>query len=100
MTAAISKLLIPLILSIYQTVGMAPLTARVKVRAAAEGKEVCVIVDGPEYRKSCRVWGGITWTQDFILRMPGCYAIFAVSDNYRTPELKLKVIGVGEDTEC
>ncbi len=89
----VAKLLIPLILSIYQTVGMSPLIARVKVRAAAEGKEVCVIVDGPEYHKACRTLNGVTWTQDFELRAAGEYSIFAVSEDYRTPELKVRVIG-------
>ncbi len=96
----VATLLIPLIISIYQTVGMAPLTVRVKAKAAAEGKEVCVIVDGPEYRQSCKVLDGITWTQDFVLRLSGCYAVFAISGNYRTPELKVRVVGMSEDTEC
>ncbi len=95
--ALVPKLLIPLMISIYQTVGMAPMTARVKVRAEAEGKEVCIIIDGPEYFNSCRELYGVTWTQDFLLRVPGCYAVFAVVGNYRTPELKVKVIGSTDD---
>jgi hypothetical protein len=95
----VATLLIPLIISIYQTVGMAPLTLRVKAKAAAEGKEVCVIVDGPEYRKACRVLDGITWTQDFILRVPGEYSVFAISENYRTPELRVRVIGFEPEPE-
>lgn len=94
--AAPPTLHIPLRMSIYQTVGMAPLTLRVKVRAEAEGREVCIIVAGPEDRRSCRTLNGITWTTDFLLRSSGEYSVFAVSERYRTPELTVRVIGLGE----
>lgn len=97
MTSAPPELLIPLKMTISRTVGMAPMLLRVKVRAAAEGKEVCIVVDGPNYyRNSCQVLDGITWTQDFELRAGGEYAVFAVSEKYRTPELTVKVIGLGD----
>lgn len=86
----------PLTMSIYQTMGMAPMTLRVKVRAAAEGKEVCVVVDGPDYHKACRTLSGVTWTQDFTLYHGGEYAVFAVNESYRTPEMTIKVIGLME----
>jgi hypothetical protein len=89
----------PLTLTITQSVGFAPLTLRVKARAEAEGKEVCVVVDGPEYQKACRTLDGVTWTQDFTLRASGCYAVFAVSEQYRTPEVTVRVIGQTE-VEC
>ena len=91
--AAPPELKIPLLLTVRQTVGMAPLVLRVKVRAAAEGKEVCVVVDGPEYQRACRTLDGITWTQDFMLRASGEYAVFASSENYRTPEVTVRVVG-------
>lgn len=86
----------PLTLSIYQTMGMAPLTLRVKVRAAVEGKEVCVVVDGPDYHKACRTLSGVTWTQDFMLYIDGEYEVFAVTEGYRTAETIVKVIGLNE----
>jgi hypothetical protein len=89
----------PLTLTITQSVGFAPLTLRVKARAAAEGREVCVVVDGPEYQKACRTLDGVTWTQDFVLRNSGCYAVFAISEQYRTPEVTVRVIGQLEQ-EC
>jgi hypothetical protein len=89
----------PLVLTLTQSVGFAPLTLRVKARAEAEGKEVCVVVDGPEYQKACRTLDGVTWTQDFVLRNSGCYAVFAISEQYRTPEVTVRVIGQLEQ-EC
>lgn len=86
----------PLKMSIYQTMGMAPMTLRVKVRAAAEGKEVCVIVDGPDYHKACRTLSGVTWTQDFMLYIGGEYSVFAIIEGYRTAETTVKVIGLNE----
>src|SRR5258706_4417588 len=87
----------PLKMSIYQTMGMAPLTLRVKVKAATEGKEVCIVIDGPDYyRNSCQVLNGITWTQDFVLHNGGEYSVFAVTGGYRTPEIPVKVIGFNE----
>jgi hypothetical protein len=91
--------ILPLLLTITQSVGMAPLTLRVKVKAATEGREVCVVVDGPEYQKSCKTLSGITWTQDFVLRLSGCYAVFAVDGEHKTAETKVRVIGVSEE-EC
>ena len=92
----IATLLLPLVLPITQTVGMAPLTLRVKVRTDTNQREVCVVVDGPEYLRSCYPPQGITKTIDFLLRMPGEYRVFAVSDTYRTPEVTVRVIGMGE----
>jgi hypothetical protein len=89
----------PLTLTLTQSVGFAPLTLRVKARAEAEGREVCVVVDGPEYQKACRTLSGVTWTQDFVLRASGCYAVFAISEQYRTPEVTVRVIGMSEQ-EC
>lgn len=87
----------PLTMTIRQTMGMAPLTLRVKVRAAAEGKEVCIVIDGPNYyRNSCQVLNGITWTQDFELRAGGEYSVFANTEGYRTPETPVRVIGLNE----
>jgi hypothetical protein len=97
--AAPPELKTPLVLTLTQSVGFAPLTLRVKARAEAEGKEVCVVVDGPEYQKACRTLAGVTWTQDFVLRVSGCYAVFAVSEQYRTPEVTVRVIGQSEQ-EC
>lgn len=98
--AAPPTLKVPLLLTLTQTVGMAPLTLRVKVKAAAEGKEVCVVVDGPESFRSCRTLYGVTWTQDFQLRADGCYAAFATSEAYRTPDVRVRVIGLdGEECE-
>lgn len=94
--AAPPTLEIPLLMTIRQTVGMAPFTLRVKVRAAVEGREVCVVVDGPESFQSCRTLYGITWTQDFILRVAGTYAAFAYSESYRTSNVTIRVIGEGE----
>lgn len=87
---------VPLLMTVRQTVGLAPLTLRVKVKAAAEGREVCVVVDGPESFRSCRTVDGITWTQDFTLRSGGTYAIYAQSGPYRTPGVPIRVIGLGE----
>jgi hypothetical protein len=95
----LTAVIAPLILSIYQSVGMAPLTLRVKVKAATEGREVCVVVDGPEYHRACKTLDGITWTQDFVLRLSGCYAVFAVDGEHKTAETKVRVIGVSEE-EC
>lgn len=86
----------PLVLIISQTVGMTPFTLRVKVRAAAEGREVCVVVEGPESMQSCRVLDGITWTLDFTLRTGGTYAVSAYGQQYRTPALPVRVIGLNE----
>jgi hypothetical protein len=94
--AAPPTLKVPLLLTIRQTVGMAPLTLRVKVRAEAEGREVCVVVEGPESMRSCRTLWGVTWTQDFLLRAGGEYAVYAVSQQYRTPDQSVRVIGMGE----
>jgi hypothetical protein len=88
-----------LLIKVSQSVGMAPLTLRVKAKALTEGREVCVVVDGPEYQKACRTLDGITWTQDFVLRASGCYAVFATSEQYRTPEVTVRVIGQSE-VEC
>lgn len=84
----------PLLLTVRQTVGLTPFTLRVKVRAEAEGKEVCVVVDGPESFRSCRTLDGITWTLDFTLRSGGDYSIFANTDRYRTPDVPVRVIGL------
>jgi hypothetical protein len=97
--AAQPELKTPLVMTIRQSVGMAPLTLRVKARAEAEGREVCVVVDGPEYQRACRTLSGVTWTQDFVLRASGCYSVFAISEQYRTPEVTVKVIGQSEQ-EC
>lgn len=94
--AAPPTLKTPLVLTIRQSVGMSPLTLRVKVRAAEEGAEVCVVVDGPEYQKTCRQLWGVTWTMDFTLRTGGNYAVFAASGPYRTPESPVKVIGLND----
>lgn len=97
--AAPGELKTPLLLTIRQTIGMSPLVLRVKVRAAAEGREVCVVVDGPEYARTCRTLDGVTWTMDFTLRSGGNYSVFAVSEQYRTPEVPVRVIGLGEDPQ-
>lgn len=94
--AAPPTLKTPLILTIRQSVGMAPLTLRIAVRAEAEGREVCVVVEGPESFKSCRTLDGITWTLDFTLRAGGTYSVFAMSERYRTPDLPVRVIGLEE----
>lgn len=86
----------PLLLTVHQTVGMAPMTLRVKVKAEAEGREVCVVVEGPESMQSCRTLYGVTWTLDFTLRSGGGYEVYAVSRSYRTPAVPIRVIGVGE----
>lgn len=84
----------PLILTLSQTVGMAPMTLRVKVKAAAEGREVCIVVDGPESTSSCRTLWGVTWVQDFILRSGGDYEVYATSEKYRTVLLPVRVVGL------
>ncbi len=90
------NLLLPLVLIITQTVGMAPLTLRVKARADENQREVCVVVDGPEYQRSCYTPQGRTKDLTFVLRAGGEYHVFAVSDTYRTPEVTVRVIGLGE----
>lgn len=94
--AAPPKLETPLLMTVRQSVGMAPLTLRVKVKAAAEGREVCVLVEGPESFRSCRTLYGVTWTLDFTLRSGGTYAVWAESQQFRTPELPIRVIGLNE----
>lgn len=85
----------PLLLTVRQTVGLAPLTLRVKVKAVeGGGKEVCVVVEGPESWRSCRTLSGVTWTLDFTLRSGGDYAVWAASDRYRTPDVPVRVIGL------
>lgn len=97
--AAPPTLKTPLVMTIRESVGMAPLTLRVKVRAEAEGREVCVVVDGPEYFKSCRMLDGITWTIQFILRSSGDYAVYSTSQQYRTPNVKVHVVGIESGDE-
>lgn len=96
MPATAPKAETPLVLTLRQSVGMAPLTVRVKVRAAAVGREVCVVVEGPESFRSCRQLDGVTWTLDFVLRTGGEYIAFATSQQYRTAEIPVTVIGLGE----
>jgi hypothetical protein len=72
------------------------MTLRVKTKAAAEGREVCIVVDGPEYHSDCRTLRGITWTADIELRSGGDYVVFATSEKYRTPPVPVRVIGIGE----
>ena len=84
----------PLILTLSQQVGMAPLTLRLKVRALAEGREVCVVVEGPESMQSCRTLDGVTWWVDFTLRTGGDYVAYAESQRYRTPDLRVQVVGI------
>lgn len=84
----------PLKMSIHQAMGMAPFTLRIKVKAATGGQEVCVVVDGPEYHKACRILSGVTWTQDFTLYYGGEYSVFAASEHYRTAETIVTVIAL------
>lgn len=84
----------PLVLTLHTSVGMAPMTLRTKIRADTNQREVCVVVDGPEYFRSCFTPRGVTAVVDFVLRAGGEYQVFAVSDTYRTPELTVKVVGI------
>lgn len=92
----VPELKVPLLLTVRQSVGMAPLSLQVKVRAEAEGREVCVVVEGPESFRSCRQLDGITWTLTFTLRSGGDYEVFATSERYRTPNAPVQVVGIEE----
>lgn len=92
--AAPPTLKTPLVLTLSSTVGMTPFTLRAKVRAQDEGREVCVVVDGPESQMSCRTLNGVAWTLDFILRSGGDYVVWATCAGYRTANLQVQVVGV------
>lgn len=89
----ITTILIPLLLIIRQTVGMAPMTLRTTIRADENQREICVVVDGPEYQKSCYTPRGVSRVMDFHLRIPGTYYVFAVSDTFKTIEREVIVVG-------
>lgn len=85
------KLLIPLLLTVRTVFGMAPMELRLSIKADENQREVCVVVDGPEYHKDCFTPRGRTQDMKFQLHTQGSYEVFAVSDTYRTRSVVVEV---------
>lgn len=84
-----------LLLAVTQVVGFSPLTVRVKVRLP-EVQEVCIVIDGPEYHSDCFTPRGLAVVKDYVVYAGGEYYVFAISGKKRTPEVTVRVKGIGE----